>query len=264
MSNQKDTKDTKNTKNIYQRMSDISNSLQYLQKDGVNQSQRYKFVSESAVTLAASEKMAENGVYMHFTCVEQKMTEISINNKSAIDCLVTVDVEYINVDEPDQRVKSTFFGTGRDYGDKAIYKAITGAMKYAITKTFMISTGEDPEHDKGDTQNQAQATHRQPQPAQHRQSPVPDKIDVTNIDVINGTCEKSKYYQTMYSKVQSANDVEYVRKCYTEVSNDKTINEASKTWLLDLIKTQGKNLANNKKSNSSSDEDKESDPQNVA
>lgn len=36
-------------------------------------------------------------------------------------------------------------GEGMDTGDKAIYKAITGAQKYVLMKTFLIPTGDDPE-----------------------------------------------------------------------------------------------------------------------
>ena len=35
-----------------------------------------------------------------------------------------------------------------DTGDKWVYKAITGAVKYIFMKTFQISTGDDPEKDE--------------------------------------------------------------------------------------------------------------------
>ena len=36
-------------------------------------------------------------------------------------------------------------GQGADKGDKGVYKAITGAIKYVYMKTFNIPTGDDPE-----------------------------------------------------------------------------------------------------------------------
>lgn len=39
------------------------------------------------------------------------------------------------------------YGEGRDRGDKAPYKALTGALKYALIQTFLIATGDDPEHE---------------------------------------------------------------------------------------------------------------------
>jgi hypothetical protein len=37
------------------------------------------------------------------------------------------------------------FGQAADNGDKALYKAMTGAVKYWLYKTFLVSTGDDPE-----------------------------------------------------------------------------------------------------------------------
>ena len=36
-------------------------------------------------------------------------------------------------------------GEGIDKGDKAGYKAYTGALKYFLADTFMVATGDDPE-----------------------------------------------------------------------------------------------------------------------
>ena len=38
-------------------------------------------------------------------------------------------------------------GEGIDKGDKAGYKAYTGALKYFLANTFMVATGDDPEKD---------------------------------------------------------------------------------------------------------------------
>jgi hypothetical protein len=39
-------------------------------------------------------------------------------------------------------------GEGLDGGDKATYKAMTGALKYALLQTFLIATGDDPENER--------------------------------------------------------------------------------------------------------------------
>lgn len=49
-------------------------------------------------------------------------------------------------------------GYGDDAGDKGIYKALTGAVKYALMKQFLVSTGDDPE---GDTSTDERAAARQ-------------------------------------------------------------------------------------------------------
>jgi hypothetical protein len=40
-----------------------------------------------------------------------------------------------------------WFGEGQDRGDKGIYKATTGCVKYFMFKQFLVSTGDDPEND---------------------------------------------------------------------------------------------------------------------
>ena len=39
-------------------------------------------------------------------------------------------------------------GQGIDAGDKAPYKAMTGALKYALLQSFLLATGDDPEDER--------------------------------------------------------------------------------------------------------------------
>src|SRR5699024_6730814 len=66
---------------------------------------------------------------------------------------------------------------GQDAGDKAVYKAITGATKYALMKVFMIPTGDDPEQDyEADERNNTQQSNQQA-PQQNNQQ-VPQQKEV--------------------------------------------------------------------------------------
>ena len=51
--------------------------------------------------------------------------------------------------ETGECVSGMFYGVGQDSGDKGIWKAVTGAIKYIMTSTFLIPTGDDPEKDEG-------------------------------------------------------------------------------------------------------------------
>src|SRR5262249_50822027 len=42
-------------------------------------------------------------------------------------------------------------GEGADPGDKAPYKAMTGALKYALLQSFLLATGNDPEDERTDS-----------------------------------------------------------------------------------------------------------------
>jgi hypothetical protein len=79
------------------------------------------------------------------------MTKIisDIQTKTGIDKLVEVELEYAFFDvESGESLKGHFTGHGSDRSDKALYKAITGAIKYILTTTFLIPTGDDPEEEK--------------------------------------------------------------------------------------------------------------------
>jgi hypothetical protein len=49
--------------------------------------------------------------------------------------------------ESGETISFQSIGTGADSGDKAAYKAATGALKYALLTGFLIPTGDDPEAD---------------------------------------------------------------------------------------------------------------------
>ena len=64
---------------------------------------------------------------------------------------VTLDYEFIDGDS-DEILSVPSYGEGRDGGDKAPYKALTGALKYALIQTFLIATGDDPEEERPEDQ----------------------------------------------------------------------------------------------------------------
>jgi hypothetical protein len=51
-------------------------------------------------------------------------------------------------------------GQGLDVGDKAPYKAMTGALKYALLQSFLLATGDDPEDERIDARFTAPCSDR--------------------------------------------------------------------------------------------------------
>ena len=47
--------------------------------------------------------------------------------------------------DSDEQLVAKVAGQGLDSGDKAPYKAQTGALKYALLQSFLLATGDDPE-----------------------------------------------------------------------------------------------------------------------
>ena len=51
-------------------------------------------------------------------------------------------------------------GQGLDTGGKAPYKAMTGALKYALLQSFLLATGDDPEDERADARFTAPGSDR--------------------------------------------------------------------------------------------------------
>ncbi len=67
-----------------------------------------------------------------------------------------VDVIFVNIDQPEDRVTLRFPGYGADYSDKGPGKAFSYAMKIAYLKTFQLNSADDIEeydikHDPAET-----------------------------------------------------------------------------------------------------------------
>lgn len=107
-------------------------------KRGHNDFHNYDYPLESDILDAIREKLADRNV----------MWLPSIENVEREGTLTTVigKVTFVDAESGEERTIG-MVGTGEDKGDKGVYKAFTGAVKYCLLKTFMISTGDDPESD---------------------------------------------------------------------------------------------------------------------
>lgn len=106
-----------------------------VRKNGVLQ-YSYDYLSESALMVAVREKLARRGVAVYVSTTDQRR-EGSLT-------LVTTSITFA-----DGLTGETFTitgqGQGADPSDKGVYKAITGAVRYMLWKTFLVPTeGDDP------------------------------------------------------------------------------------------------------------------------
>lgn len=137
--------------NIHQRMNQIMKSLCYIQKEGQAPAAAggYKFVKHDDVAREVRNRLLEFGVNAIPTVAEHH-SEILIAEGTQAKTLYTqvaVDVAFINIDKPDDRIVVRSWGYGLDRQDKSVGKAISYAVKYAMLKAFCLETGDDPEAD---------------------------------------------------------------------------------------------------------------------
>lgn len=125
--------------NIHQRMLAVMRDINYVQKTDKTVNGQYRFVTHDAVTAKVRESLCKHGIVSLIT-VERHAQD---GNRTEAD----VRVEFVNVDEPVDRVTIHAFGYGIDPQDKGPGKAVSYAVKYAYLKAFALETGDDPEKD---------------------------------------------------------------------------------------------------------------------
>jgi hypothetical protein len=131
---------------LIEKMFNVMSELDYIQKDKRNTFHNYTYASEAAIKNSVHAALVKWRVM--FIPYEAKILSLQQGFGAKQDeALSTISLEYkfVDVDNPSDVVLGSFTGTGADKGDKGTYKAITGALKYALTSTFLIETGDDPE-----------------------------------------------------------------------------------------------------------------------
>lgn len=121
---------------LYAKLLKVQQSVDKLPKTGTNTHQKYKYLEASVLVEHMRRYLLDEGVLFFANVVDEEK-----EGKFA-----KVKMEFTLVDaESGEEMKSTFYGEGMDGGDKAYYKAYTGALKYFLVQTFMIPTGDDVE-----------------------------------------------------------------------------------------------------------------------
>jgi len=126
--------------NIHTAIIAVMKDVGYVQKvDKVNfGSTKYSYASEAALIAAMRPAMLANDITFHCSGIEV----LNSNRSDSVRCKYT----YTFTHAPTlSYVLIEVLGEGQDKGDKASYKAATGALKYALRQTFIIETGDDPD-----------------------------------------------------------------------------------------------------------------------
>jgi hypothetical protein len=131
-------------KNLMQKAAAVLAVVEHVPKNGWNDFHKYKYATEADITSSVRAEMARQGL-MLIPSVE-KVEWTSIPRKDGSDRLATLTVKFTLTDG-NESFAFTVLGEGADRSDKATYKAMTGALKYALLKLFLIPTGDDPEKD---------------------------------------------------------------------------------------------------------------------
>ena len=130
---------------IAQKILNVMTKIGPIIKDKTNKEKGFDYASIANIIIKAREAM-----------IEEKVIIIPLNLKQLVQKGndITIDMIYRFYDtEPDKDGKCDYIdvnvpGEGFDKEGWAVYKALSGAYKYAITQTFAIPTIDDAEKDK--------------------------------------------------------------------------------------------------------------------
>ena len=130
---------TEQTRSLPLKLAHIMGEIGHVRKTGYNAFHQYDYVEEQVLVDAVRGRLSSEGIIVIPSVVEHEQS----------GTLATVLVEFKFIDgHTGESLSARIVGQGDDKGDKAFYKAYTGAVKYLLMKTFLIPTGDDPEADQ--------------------------------------------------------------------------------------------------------------------
>jgi len=133
--------------NIYQRINEVRKKAAYAKKDKEVQGQNYRAVTHDAVTALVRNHLIDQGIVIVprlLTSTVEKIGETK-GGSPIIRYTGRYEIDFVNCDDPTDRVTVPGEAHANDHGDKAPGKATSYATKYAMLKLFSIETGEDDE-----------------------------------------------------------------------------------------------------------------------
>ena len=148
-------------------LSFVYQKVGYVQKSGqMSHGERYTYAGEADFIRAVRPAMAEAGLIGPYPFdVKINTTEHAPTKRGARQFRTEVLVTYrLMHGSSGDWIEIMSPGTGIDVGDKATYKAMTGAYKYCLRQLFCIETGDDPD-DTGSREQEAEWADNRAPPA---------------------------------------------------------------------------------------------------
>ena len=155
---------------LYQKILNVMKQVEYLSKDDNIRfgNTNYKAISEGKVTSTVRTALIAEGLVI--LPVEQEHTRVdTVSGDGKIHRLTTVNTRYaiVDVSTGEERIIVSS-GTGVDTQDKGVGKAMTYALKYALLRTFLIPTGDDPDKTSSAELDKKIPQSRYPKPSERK------------------------------------------------------------------------------------------------
>ena len=145
--------------NLRQKLAVVRRRIAYVQKRGHNPRFNYSYVTAADIAGAVGDLLAELGVVVvpRLESIAHEPARYPGRTEAEHVARVVMSYSFVDVDTAEEITVKTA-GEGLDSGDKAPYKAMTGALKYALLQSFLLATGDDPEEERTSPTNHSSPT----------------------------------------------------------------------------------------------------------
>lgn len=135
------------TVRLLQKLVEVAEAIPYVEKRGRNDHHGYDFVQALDVTRDVRAQLLARKILAVPSTVPGSVQHFTETGGKGF--VTTVDLVYRFMDaETGASIEVAWTGAGADTGgDKGLYKAFTGGVKYALMQLFMLPATNDPEHD---------------------------------------------------------------------------------------------------------------------
>jgi hypothetical protein len=123
----------------------VQSEVKGITMSGENKFDNYKYAMMEDYVEAIRPLLAKNKLCIVSSVDEVTNLDARVSRKGSNEYVVQCRVTCHLFHESGESMAATGFGQAQDRGDKALYKAITGARKYAIATMFNLATSDDPE-----------------------------------------------------------------------------------------------------------------------
>jgi hypothetical protein len=140
--------------NLRQKLAEVRRRIGYVQKRGHNERFNYSYVTAADIAGSVGDLLAQLGVVVIPRLEDISYESAAGRSEAARMARVIMAYTFADVDSGEEIIAKVA-GQGLDAGDKAPYKAMTGALKYALLQSFLLATGDDPEDERPDARYSA-------------------------------------------------------------------------------------------------------------
>ena len=166
--------------NLRQKLAEVRRRIGYVQKRGHNERNNYSYVTAADIAGSVGDILAELGVVVIPRLEDISYESAAGRGEATRMARVVMAYTFADVDSGEEIIAKVA-GQGLDPGDKAPYKAMTGALKYALLQSFLLATGDDPEDERADARSTTSSSDRPINAAEVRE--LEKRIDDTGTDL---------------------------------------------------------------------------------